>query len=212
MHTTRADALDEKRAMLEWMKSYAPDQHRHRVRVLAAGFLVAGALLAPSLAPAQAAVKEEMQAQMISLLSRIVSLQKQLIDALHVQVAELRQELSGTCLMTTASNAPSVPAQTSDLNSWTSPVDELMRAVGQINPAQSDNLQGTSSHAGLNGPFSGPIASQLAASTTPIGKGGCWMAGTWYPEGAQYPPQRPGMITGSIAVYLCQNGKWIMQQ
>ena len=36
------------------------------------------------------------------------------------------------------------------------------------------------------------------------------MNGTWYREGAHYPPQTPGRMTFTVVVYECRNGKWIV--
>lgn len=52
------------------------------------------------------------------------------------------------------------------------------------------------------------------AANTPLAvkarERGCVMAGKRYPEGARYPPQRPGATTLTVAVYVCRNGKWVL--
>lgn len=35
------------------------------------------------------------------------------------------------------------------------------------------------------------------------------MKGVRYPEGALYPPQVPGRMTFTVAVYECRHGKWV---
>lgn len=40
---------------------------------------------------------------------------------------------------------------------------------------------------------------------------GCYMNNIWYPEGAIYPPQEPGRVTGTAVTYVCRGGKWIIR-
>ena len=39
---------------------------------------------------------------------------------------------------------------------------------------------------------------------------GCYANDVWYPEGAIYPPQKPGRVTGTAVTYVCRGGKWII--
>ena len=40
---------------------------------------------------------------------------------------------------------------------------------------------------------------------------GCHMNNVWYPEGAIYPPQEPGRMTGTVVIYVCKRGKWLVR-
>lgn len=40
---------------------------------------------------------------------------------------------------------------------------------------------------------------------------GCYMNHVWYPEGAIYPPQEPGRMTGTVVIYVCKRGKWLVR-
>jgi hypothetical protein len=40
---------------------------------------------------------------------------------------------------------------------------------------------------------------------------GCNMNNAWYPEGAVYPPQEPGRMTGTVVTYVCRGGKWVIR-
>jgi hypothetical protein len=41
---------------------------------------------------------------------------------------------------------------------------------------------------------------------------GCYVNNVWYPEGAIYPPQEPGKMTGTVVTYVCRGGKWIIRR
>lgn len=40
---------------------------------------------------------------------------------------------------------------------------------------------------------------------------GCYVNNVWYPEGAIYPPQEPGKMTGTVVTSVCRRGKWIIR-
>lgn len=55
-----------------------------------------------------------------------------------------------------------------------------------------------------------PSESNEDASEIKKKETGCYVRDAWYPEGAIYPPQEPGKITGTVVTYVCRGGKWII--
>ena len=141
-----------------------------------------------------AATPIEVQSLMVSTCMQVADLQKQMITTLEVEVLEIQGELSSARSQLTSTQVVLQMCRDSTSPTYRS-VDN-----SDIGESVSGVAQRSTTAQGQTG---GPSANDAEK------QGGCWIQGTWYPEGSIYPPQKPGYMTGTVALSIGRKGRWV---